>query len=57
MTPEEHREHLRAIAAARDEEPAAALAALRAGVRQRDVADDLGRRREHIRRIARAAEQ
>lgn len=56
MTPEEHREYLRQIAAVRDEEPAAALAALRAGVRQRDVATDLGRTREHIRRITRAAE-
>ena len=56
MTPEEHCEHLRHIAAVRDEEPAAAVAALRAGVRQRDVAAALGRGREHIRRIARAAE-
>jgi predicted transcriptional regulator len=56
MTPEEHRENLRRVAAVRDSEPAAALAALRAGVRQVDIAHDLGRTREHVRRITRAAE-
>lgn len=57
MTPEEHRENLRRIAAVRDSEAAAALAALRAGVRQVDIAEDLRRTREHVRRITRAAEQ
>lgn len=56
MTPDEARAELRRIAADRDriahEEPAAIIAALEAGVRQTDVAKDIGRTREHIRRLA-----
>lgn len=37
-----------------DDETAAVLAALRGGVRQADIARDLDRSREHIRKIARA---
>ena len=58
MTPaEEARRTLRRIATQRrrlvDQEPAAIVEALKAGVRQTDVAADIGRTREHIRRIAR----
>lgn len=57
MTQDEARENLRRIAAERDrlaeEEPAAIVAALKAGVRQADVVRDIGRTREHIRRVAR----
>lgn len=56
MTPDEHRAELRRLAADRDREGAAALAALRSGVRQRDIAADLGRTREHVRRLTRSAE-
>jgi predicted transcriptional regulator len=59
MTPEETRKRLREIAAKRtwiaNAEAPAVLAALQAGVRQADIARDLGRTREHIRRIAREA--
>ncbi|HEV7651317.1 MAG TPA: hypothetical protein VGP26_24470 [Actinophytocola sp.] len=59
MTPDAHREQLRQLAAERERlaeaEPAAIAAALRAGVRQADVARDVGRTREHVRRVARAA--
>lgn len=57
MTPDQAREELRRIATERDrlteEEPAAIVAALKAGVRQSDVVRDIGRTREHVRRIAR----
>lgn len=57
MEPEEARKALRRIAAQRrrlaDQEPAAIVAALKAGVRQMDVAEDIGRTREYIRRVAR----
>ncbi len=52
----QHREQLRHVAAVRDSEPRVALAALRAGVRQVDIAADLNRTREHVRRITRQAE-
>ncbi len=55
---EEARKKLRRLAAQRrriaDQEPAAIVEALKAGVRQMDVAEDIDRTREHIRRIARA---
>jgi predicted transcriptional regulator len=58
MTPDQHRAELRRIAAERDRlteaEPRAVVAALRAGVKQTDIARDIGRTREHVRRIARA---
>lgn len=54
---EEARRKLRRIATQRrrlaEQEPAAIVEALKAGVRQMDVAADIGRTREHIRRIAR----
>lgn len=57
MELEEARKALRRIAAQRrrltDQEPAAIVAALNAGVRQMDVAEDIGRTREYIRRVAR----
>lgn len=58
VTPDEARAKLRKLAKDRDriatEEPLAVVEALRAGVRQADIVRDLGRTREHIRRIARA---
>lgn len=55
MTPDQHRAALRKIAKERDRiekaEPAAILAALAAGVPQKDVAAELDRTREHIRRV------
>jgi predicted transcriptional regulator len=52
------RTRLREIAAARklveEGEAPAIIAALEVGVRQSEIARDLGRGREHIRRIARA---
>ncbi len=58
MEPEAARKALRRIAAQRkrlaDQEPAAIVAALKAGVRQMDVVDDIGRTREYVRRVARA---
>lgn len=56
MTPDEARAELRRIANARDREPQAVMDAVRAGVPQKDIAADLGRTREHIRRIVRTAE-
>lgn len=59
-TPEQRaaRARLREIATARqtaeDGEAPAVIAALEAGVRQADIARDLDRGREHVRRIARA---
>lgn len=52
---DQHRENLRRIATARRSEPAAALAALRAGVPQVEIARELGRTREHVRRITKDA--
>lgn len=53
---EEARKKLRRLAAQRrrlaDQEPVAIVEALKVGVRQMDVAADIGRTREHIRRIA-----
>lgn len=58
VTPEQARTKLRKIAADReriaDAEPVAIAEALAAGVKQIDIAKDLGRTREHVRRIARA---
>lgn len=58
VTPDEHRAKLRKLARERDRlteaEPKAILDALAAGVRQADVAVDIGRTREHVRRVARA---
>lgn len=58
VTPDEHRAKLRKLARDRDRlaeaEPKAILDALAAGVPQKDVATDIGRTREHIRRVARA---
>jgi hypothetical protein len=58
MTAEQARAALREIAAERkrlaEVEPAAIVAALEAGVRQADVARDIDRTREHVRRVARA---
>lgn len=54
VTPDQAREKLRKLAADRDRiveaEPKAILDALAAGVPQKDIAADLGRTREHIRR-------
>lgn len=58
VTPDQHREQLRQLAAERERleqaEPAAIVAALQAGVRQADIVRDIGRSREHVRRVARA---
>lgn len=58
VTPDEARAKLRKIAAERERiaeaEPQAIIDALNAGVAQKDIAADLGRTREHIRRAARA---
>ncbi|MFJ1765082.1 hypothetical protein ACIOD2_32475 [Amycolatopsis sp. NPDC088138] len=58
MTPDEARTQLRKIARERDQlteaEPKAILDALAAGVKQGDIATDIGRTREHVRRVARA---
>lgn len=58
LTPDQARAALRRLAAERDriaeEEPVAVVKALRVGVRQVEIAADLGRTREHVRRIARA---
>jgi hypothetical protein len=58
VTPAQARTRLRKLAAERErlaaDEPAAIVAALQAGVRQVDIARDLDRTREHVRRIARA---
>lgn len=57
-TPDQARARLRELAAERqrlaDAEPAAILDALNAGVKQADIARDLERSREHVRRVARA---
>jgi len=58
VTPDQARERLRKLAADRDRitepEPKAIRDALAAGVRHADVARDLGRSREHVRRVVRA---
>ncbi|MFC3454023.1 hypothetical protein [Amycolatopsis speibonae] len=58
MTPDQARTNLRQIAKERDRvadaEPKAILDAIAAGVPQKDIAADLGRTREHVRRAARA---
>lgn len=58
MTPDEARTKLRKLARDRDRiaeaEPQAIIDALTAGVPQKDIAADIGRTREHIRRVARA---
>lgn len=58
VTPDEARTKLRKLARDRERiaeaEPQAILDALAAGVPQKDIAADLGRTREHIRRAARA---
>ncbi|MFD5089363.1 hypothetical protein ACFWMR_02090 [Amycolatopsis thailandensis] len=58
MTPDEARAKLRKLAKERDRiaeaEPKAIIEAIGAGVPQKDIAADLGRTREHVRRAARA---
>jgi hypothetical protein len=55
MTPEQARARLRYLAAERERntaaEPEAILDAIKAGVRPTDIAADIGRTREHVRRI------
>jgi hypothetical protein len=58
VTPEQARAKLRKLAGDRKgiakAEPIAIVEALNAGVKQADIARDIGRTREHIRRVARA---
>lgn len=58
VTPDQARERLRKLADDRDRADAAegpaVLAAMEAGVAQKDIAADLRRSREHVRRVARA---
>lgn len=58
MTPDQHRTALQKIAAERERiteaEPAAIVAALKAGLKQAEVVKAVGRTREHVRRVARA---
>lgn len=58
VTPDQAREELRKLADDRDRvdaaEGPAVLAAMEAGVSQKDIAADLRRSREHVRRVARA---
>lgn len=60
MTPEQARERLRYLAAERERnkaaEPEAILDAIKAGVRPTDIAADIGRTREHVRRVRENAE-